>query len=93
LEEDPDYHLQYRKKIEYGMNAGFRVFYKDTEDSIMAGKYMEAEMKRRLKNHPELVKRLIPQWPVGCRCVISPFRQAFASIVYRLLMTRRTTAD
>jgi len=83
----------YRNKIEYGMDAGFRIFYKDTEDLIMAGKYTEADMKRWLKNHPELVKRLIPQWPVGRWCVIFPFRQAFASIVYRLLTFRRTTAD
>jgi len=88
LTEDPEYHLQYRKKIEYGMNAGFRIFYKDTEDSIMVGKYMEAEMKRRLRDHPELVKRLIPQWPVGCRCATPSASRDIMSAPDNFLMTR-----
>jgi len=67
LNKDPEYHLNYRKKIEYGMNAGFRIFYKGSDDSLMAQKYMAAEMARRLNYHPELTKRLVPDWPVGCR--------------------------
>ena len=67
LVDDPDYHLKYRKQIEYAINTGFEMFYKDSEAQKMAKRYMEMGMAARLKNHPELTKRLIPTWPVGCR--------------------------
>lgn len=67
--DDPQYHLQYRKRIEHGINLGFAVFYKDSQASQIAKQYMVGAMKQRLQNHPELCKRLIPDWPVGCRCV------------------------
>lgn len=49
------------------MNAGFKIFYKDSKESLMIQQYMAAEMARRLNYHAELTRRLIPQWPVGCR--------------------------
>lgn len=67
FESDPEFLLDYRKKIEFSINAGFAIFYKDTEASVMAEKYMRGDMVRRLQNHPELTKRLIPSWPPGCR--------------------------
>ncbi|KAH7377421.1 cyclohexanone monooxygenase [Cadophora sp. MPI-SDFR-AT-0126] len=67
LREDPEFLLQYRKQIEYGINLGFAIFYKGSEASKMAQKYMENEMAKRLQYHPELTKRLIPTWAPGCR--------------------------
>lgn len=67
LTSDPDYLLLYRKKIEYSINSNFGIFYKDTEASNMAGWCMRENMKTRLKNHPVLTEKLIPQWSVGCR--------------------------
>lgn len=67
LAEDPEYLLDYRKRIEFAINAGFAIFYKDSEASKMAEQYMRAEMARRLENHPVLTKKLVPEWPVGCR--------------------------
>lgn len=69
LENDPEYLLEYRKRIEYAINEGFALFDKDTEASRMAEKYMRAEMIRRLDNNPLLVEKLTPKWPVGCRYV------------------------
>lgn len=69
LRDDPEYLLKYRKQIEFGINAGFAIFYKGSEASKAARTYMEASMKARLQNHPELCKRLIPDWSVGCRYV------------------------
>ena len=66
---DKDYHLRYRKQIEFGINMGFAIFYRGSEAAKMAQDYMVASMKRRLKDHPELCKRLIPDWSVGCRYV------------------------
>lgn len=70
LANDPEYLLNYRKRIEYAINEGFAIFYKDSEASEMAHKYMVAEMNRRLKNDPVLTQKLIPSWPVGCRYAI-----------------------
>ncbi|RKK26698.1 hypothetical protein BFJ66_g16521 [Fusarium oxysporum f. sp. cepae] len=67
LTDDPDYLLNYRKKIEYAINEGFALFYKNSEASAIAGQYMRSEMIRRLENHPLLVEKLTPRWPVGCR--------------------------
>ncbi|KEZ43472.1 4-hydroxyacetophenone monooxygenase [Scedosporium apiospermum] len=67
LADDPDYLLNYRKRIEFAINEGFAIFYKDTEASRMAYQYMQAEMARGLENDPVLTKKLVPSWPVGCR--------------------------
>lgn len=67
LSSDPEYLLNYRKRIEYAINEGFAIFYKDSDASNMAFGYMKSEMDRRLKNDPVLTNKLIPTWPVGCR--------------------------
>jgi hypothetical protein len=67
LASDPEFHLLYRKRIEFAINAGFAIFYKNTEASNMARAYMVAEMERQLESHPVLTKKLIPSWAVGCR--------------------------
>lgn len=61
MENRPDEHLKYRKKIEAAINRGFGIFYKDTEASRMAEWYMKSEMIERLRNHSELTERLIPK--------------------------------
>lgn len=77
LRSDPEYFLQYRKKIEFAMNSGFKIFYKDSQASKLAKQYMAAEMARRLNYHPELMQRLIPDWDVGCRYVQGPCTSRF----------------
>ncbi|KAH6682153.1 cyclohexanone monooxygenase [Plectosphaerella plurivora] len=67
LAKNPEYLLDYRKRIEAGINRGFAIFYKNTEASKMVEAYMQGEMARGLDNHPVLTKKLIPKWPVGCR--------------------------
>lgn len=67
LAKDPEYLLLYRKKIEFALNSGFQIFYKDSMASRITQQYMAAEMARRLNYHPVLTERLIPSWPVGCR--------------------------
>lgn len=69
LAADPAYLLGYRKWIEFAINTGFAIFYKDTDASRMAQEYIRSEMNRRLKDHPVLTEKLIPSWPVGCRFV------------------------
>lgn len=67
LNEDPAKLLNYRKRIEHAINAGFAMFYKDSDASRLAEKYMRGEMTRRLGNDAKLTERLIPKWAPGCR--------------------------
>lgn len=67
LSENAEQHLTYRKKIEYAINRGFDIFYKDTKASQIAEWYMRNEMEKRLGSDSELQRRLIPSFPPGCR--------------------------
>lgn len=67
LSKHPEEHLKYRKEIEGAINRGFAIFYKDTEASKMAEWYMRNEMMKRLGDHTELIEKLIPSFPPGCR--------------------------
>ncbi len=65
---DPEYHLQFRKKLEGAVNNLFDMFIKDSPTSESADKMMRAEMHRRIGDgHEELKEKLIPKWPPGCR--------------------------
>jgi len=66
--DDPEFHLQYRKKLESAVNNLFEMFLKDSETSQDAEKAMRAEMNRRIgEGHEDLKEKLIPSWPPGCR--------------------------
>lgn len=66
--DDPEFHLQYRKKLESAVNNLFEMFLKDTETNKEAEKLMRAEMHRRIgPGHEELKQKLIPSWPPGCK--------------------------
>lgn len=68
FKDDPEYHLQYRKKIESAIHTTFEMYIKDSEASKGAQKNMVEEMNRRIgPGHEELKSRLIPSWPPGCR--------------------------
>ncbi|KAE9965383.1 hypothetical protein BLS_007682 [Venturia inaequalis] len=64
FKDDPEYHLQYRKKIESAIHTTFEMYIKDSEASKGAQKNMVEEMNRRIgPGHEELKSRLIPSWP------------------------------
>ena len=66
--EDPEFHRQLRKKIENGMNNQTDVFVAGTTMNDGLRAMMQAEMDKRIgPGHSELKRRLIPQWPPGCR--------------------------
>lgn len=66
--DSPEFHLQYRKKMELAVNSLFEVFLKDTSTSRAVEQMLRAEMHRKIgEGHEELKDRLIPHWPVGCR--------------------------
>jgi hypothetical protein len=64
--DDPEYHLQFRKKIENTMNNSTEVFVAGSEMNEGARKMMKTEMERRIgQGHEDLKRRLIPTWPPG----------------------------
>lgn len=68
FKDDPEYHLQFRKKIENQLNGATDVFTAGSEMNEGARKMMKAEMERRIgPGNEDLKQRLIPTWPPGCR--------------------------
>lgn len=64
--EDPEYHLQFRKKLENTMNNSTDVFVAGSEMNEGARTMMKAEMEKRIgPGHNDLKERLIPTWPPG----------------------------
>ena len=65
--EDPQALLEYRQKLESGLNSMFDMFIANSETSKWVEKMMRDEMHRRIgPGHEELKKRLIPKWAPGC---------------------------
>ena len=68
FKEQPEYHLEFRKKMENAMNNATDVFVAGSEMNNAARKMMSAEMEKRLgPGNEELKQRLIPKWAPGMR--------------------------
>lgn len=65
--EDPEYFLQYRKKIEADMNRTFDTFMRDSPKQQMARVEFAKLMLKRLGGNQELAEKLTPKFGVGCR--------------------------
>ena len=65
--DDPDYHLEYRRKVERSVVSGFRTFYRGSELNLAAKKFMQQDMAKKLGNRDDLKQRFIPKWSPGCR--------------------------
>jgi cation diffusion facilitator CzcD-associated flavoprotein CzcO len=64
---DPEYHLDYRKRLEQAVVGGFKMFYRGSELNQQAKAMMQADMANKLGHDEELKKKLIPNWSPGCR--------------------------
>ena len=65
--QDPAQHQAYRKMLQHGMNAGFRLFRKDSPQNQKATQATIERMRAALDNNEDLCKKLIPDWTLGCR--------------------------
>ena len=66
--EDPEYHLQFRKRIEAEINGLFGMYRQGSEMSDAFREVFTKEMHRRLgPGNEELKKFIIPKWAPGCR--------------------------
>ncbi|KAF7554068.1 hypothetical protein G7Z17_g3173 [Cylindrodendrum hubeiense] len=62
----PAYYKQFRKRIEQQMNENFSNSSKTSTEQIEARLWAENMMKKAILS-PELQKKLIPSWELGCR--------------------------
>jgi cation diffusion facilitator CzcD-associated flavoprotein CzcO len=53
--------------LQHGMNRGFRLFSKGSEQNAKSTKATEERMRKALNYDEELCRRLIPDWTLGCR--------------------------
>lgn len=66
--DDPEYHLEFRKKIEAEINSLFGMYRQNSELSNQFRDVITKEMHRRMgPGHEDLKKFIIPKWSVGCR--------------------------
>ncbi|KAI6781281.1 putative sterigmatocystin biosynthesis monooxygenase-like protein [Emericellopsis cladophorae] len=66
--EDPEYHLNFRKRIEAEINSLFGMYQQNSDMSNAFRKLITEEMHRRMgPGHEELKKFIIPKWSPGCR--------------------------
>lgn len=65
--DDPDYHLRYRRSLERSIVSNFKMFYRDSELSLLVKKGMQESMAQRLGDRLDLREHLIPDWSPGCR--------------------------
>ncbi|KAK2745556.1 hypothetical protein FQN57_003681 [Myotisia sp. PD_48] len=68
FEDDPEYHLLFRKKIEAEINGLFGMYTKESELSNTFREAITKEMHRRMGPGNEKLKTfIIPKWSPGCR--------------------------
>lgn len=66
--EDPEYHLDFRKRIEAEINGLFGMYRQGSDLSNLFRKVITDEMHRRMgPGHEELKSFIIPKWAPGCR--------------------------
>lgn len=65
---DPEYHLDFRKRIEAEINSLFGMYQQGSDMNNAFRKLVTEEMHRRIgPGHEELKKHIIPKWAPGCR--------------------------
>jgi hypothetical protein len=65
---DPEFHREYRKRLESGVAKGFGRYIRGSQMNLEARKAMRESMLQKIgEGHEELKKNLIPNWSPGCR--------------------------
>jgi cation diffusion facilitator CzcD-associated flavoprotein CzcO len=68
FKNDPEYHLDFRKRIEAEVNTLFGMYKQGSELSDTFRTVITDEMHRRLgPGHEDLKKFIVPKWSPGCR--------------------------
>jgi cation diffusion facilitator CzcD-associated flavoprotein CzcO len=68
FKDDPEYHLDFRKRIEAEINGLFGMYQKGSEMNNHFRDVITKEMNRRMgPGHEKLKSFIIPKWSPGCR--------------------------
>ena len=67
FKNDPEYFLDYRKRLYNASGANYPVYYKDSQRQKLAKERFTQMMKERLNFDEDLCARIIPEFSVGCR--------------------------
>lgn len=65
--DDPSQLRDLRRKMEHAFNAYFGIFKQNAPQQAYVREVFTQMMKGRLNGNEELIEKLVPQWPVGCR--------------------------
>lgn len=65
--KDPEKYLAFRKAVEVEINSKFRMLVNGAQEAAKARCDAANSMIRLLKDSPDLIEKLIPDFPVGCR--------------------------
>ena len=65
--KDPASYVKYRKALECGMQGGYAVTHTGSKEHVGAWQAFDADMRKRLKNKPEVIDHLIPEFPPLCK--------------------------
>ncbi|KXT02143.1 hypothetical protein AC578_5952 [Pseudocercospora eumusae] len=63
----PEELKEMRQSLEHALNASFLMFYKDSGHAKWVKENFGKIMREKLGGDTELARRLVPEWPVGCR--------------------------
>lgn len=63
----PEELKEMRQSLEHALNASFLMFYKDGGHAKWVKETFGKIMRDKLGGDTELARRLVPDWPVGCR--------------------------
>lgn len=66
---DPGELRKYRKTVQSGINKNFKLFVKGSQYNAEMTEFAKKQMSTALNNDPELCKKLIPKYELGCRRV------------------------
>lgn len=64
---NPEKHKEYRKMLQHGMNRGFKLFSKGSQQNAKSTNATIERMRKALNYNEELCSKLIPEWTLGCR--------------------------
>ena len=93
--ENPDELKRYRKLIQGRINRLYRMFVKGSPENIESTEFAVKQMSEKLGNDPELCKKLIPSYELGCRRITpgEGYLEAFTRDNVQLTNSKITSID
>ena len=65
--KDPASYVRYRKALEAGMQGGYAVAHKGSNEQNGARALFDQDMRKRLEKKPEIIDHMLPDFPPLCR--------------------------